>query len=63
MTSVNDPAYWLQRSEEMRVLAGQINDEFAKRTILRIARDYETLATRAQTARLISNETLSWEDG
>jgi hypothetical protein len=45
---VNDPEHWLQRAEQMRILADEIHDEQAKETMLRIANDYGRLAERAE---------------
>ena len=45
---INDPKHWLNRAKEARVLAEQIDDPEAKRTMLKIADDYERLAQRAQ---------------
>ena len=50
---INDPEHWLQRAEQMRILADETDDEPAKETVLRIANDYGRLAERAeQRARL-----------
>jgi hypothetical protein len=43
----NDPEHWRQRAEESRVLAEQMNDERAKKIMLRITDDYVELAVRA----------------
>jgi hypothetical protein len=43
----NDPEHWRRRAEETRVFAEQMNDETAKKLMLRIADDYEELAARA----------------
>jgi hypothetical protein len=45
---VNDPEHWLRRAEEMRTLVKSIKDNTTKQTMLRIAADYERLATRAE---------------
>ena len=45
---INDPEHWLQRAEQMRILADEIHDEQAKETVLRIASDYGRLAERAE---------------
>jgi len=46
---VNDPAYWLQRAQETRALAQQLDDPVAKQTMLEIAQLYEQIATIAET--------------
>jgi len=43
----NDPEHWQLRAEESRVMAEQMNDETAKQIMLRIADDYDKLATRS----------------
>jgi hypothetical protein len=43
----NDPEHWHSRAEEARALAEQISDEASKRTMLKIADDYDQLAVRA----------------
>jgi hypothetical protein len=49
MTShVNDPPYWRDRAEELRVLAERLKGADAKAMILGCARDYDLLAERAQ---------------
>jgi hypothetical protein len=45
---INDSEHWLQRAEQMRILADEIHDEQAKETVLRIANDYGRLAERAE---------------
>jgi hypothetical protein len=45
---VNDPEYWRDRAKEKRILAEKMKDQLSKEKILRIARDYERLAQRAE---------------
>ena len=45
---INDPKHWHERAKEVRTVAEEINDEKAKQSMLRIAKDYEELARRAE---------------
>jgi hypothetical protein len=45
--TVNDPAYWRQRAEEARTIAGQLSDLVAQQAMLEIANSYEALAALA----------------
>ena len=45
----NDPKYWHQRAEEVRVLAERVRDETTEKLMLRIADDYDDLAVNAAT--------------
>jgi hypothetical protein len=45
---INDPAHWRRRTEEARTVAEQMSDSPSKDAMLRIAKDYERLAERAQ---------------
>lgn len=45
---INDPKHWRERAEEARTVADQTNDEGSRRSMLRIAKDYEELAKRAE---------------
>jgi len=47
---INDPAHWRRRAEETRTIAEQMSDLQSKDAMLRIAKDYERLAERAETA-------------
>jgi hypothetical protein len=47
-SAINDPEHWRQRAQEMRDLAVEVNDPLFKQTMLRIAADYDRLATRAE---------------
>jgi hypothetical protein len=43
-----NPRHWLHRAEEMRALAGDLKDDTAKQSLLRLAGEYEKLARRAE---------------
>jgi hypothetical protein len=45
---INDPEHWLERAEQMRTLADELDDEQVKETMLRIANDYGRLAKHAE---------------
>jgi predicted Rossmann-fold nucleotide-binding protein len=47
-TLMDDPKHWRARAEEIRTLAEDMNDLESRRTMLRIADDYEKLAKRAE---------------
>jgi len=44
---LDDPEHWRARAEEARSVAEQLSDPESKRTMLRIADDYERLAEHA----------------
>jgi hypothetical protein len=46
--SINDPKHWRGRAEEARAVADELIDPEARRMMLRIADDYEELASRAE---------------
>jgi hypothetical protein len=46
-TLLDDPEHWRGRAEEARSIAEQLTDPESKRTMLRIAGDYERLAEPA----------------
>ena len=45
---LDDPEHWRSRAEEARSVAEQLSDPEAKRTMLRIATEYELLAEQAE---------------
>jgi hypothetical protein len=42
------PEHWLNRAEEVRKLANEMKDPNSRESLLRIVRDYEHLAQRAE---------------
>jgi hypothetical protein len=44
---LNNPAHWNLRAQEAKLLASQLQDLVARAAILKIADEYERLATRA----------------
>jgi hypothetical protein len=44
---LDDPKRWYDRGAEMQVLADEMRDEEAKRMMLKLADDYNTLGDRA----------------
>jgi hypothetical protein len=44
---INDPEHWRERAKDMRALADQVSDLQTKSVMMRIADDYDRLATRA----------------
>jgi hypothetical protein len=47
-SKVSDPQHLTRRAKEARTLAEQLTDAEAKHKMLKIAEEYETLATRAE---------------
>jgi hypothetical protein len=45
---MNDPDYWRNRAKERRDMAEGFKDIESRRTMLRIADDYDRLAARAE---------------
>jgi hypothetical protein len=45
---VSDPKHWRERATEMRALAVQANDAETQAIMLRLAKDYDNLAVRAE---------------
>jgi hypothetical protein len=48
MPLLNDVRHWQDRAEEIRAVAGQMNDADAKRTMLGIAEGYDHMARLAE---------------
>jgi hypothetical protein len=54
MTSLfifDDPNFWRNRAEEMRILAASVARWEAKTILLRVAADYDLLARQAEQAK------------
>ena len=45
---MTDPKHWRDRAEEARVLAQDMKDPEAREATLRIAKDYDHIAERAE---------------
>ena len=56
-TFINDPDHWQARADYMRAVAGIVDELQTKSRMLRIAADYDQLASRAEERLL--NVTLS----
>ena len=50
---LNDPAHWHLRAQEAQLLAAQLDDPVAKAATLKIAEEYERLATRAAKREMV----------
>jgi hypothetical protein len=48
-SSINNPAYWRERADEVRRMAEKLADAFTKQTLLDIARSYDNLAALTET--------------
>ena len=48
---INDPLHWRRRAQDVRNLAETEDDEAAKQALLRLATNYEQLATQAEARR------------
>jgi hypothetical protein len=42
------PEYWRTRADKVRAIADEMFDPQSRETLLRIAKDYESLANRAE---------------
>ena len=47
-TRFGTPDYWLERAEEARAMASDMNDPVAREALLGIAENYEKIAKRAE---------------
>jgi len=47
---INDPKHWRERAEGARTLADQMEDQDARRNMLRIADDYEESSVKNSKA-------------
>jgi hypothetical protein len=44
--TLDDPKHWRERGEQLRSVAAGVNDPDAKEQLLKLADDYEKLASR-----------------
>jgi len=48
---INNPEHWMQRAQEARAMAAQMNDPISRAMMEGVAEDYEKLAKRAEDRR------------
>ncbi|HWI28136.1 MAG TPA: hypothetical protein VN668_14275 [Stellaceae bacterium] len=56
MSSLNDPRRWRLRAEELRTIADNCSTPEARAPLLRLAKDYELLAERAEARAAASRD-------
>lgn len=54
--SYGEPEHWLKRAKEAREMAAHFEDETARKSMLEIARQYETVAQRALLQRRLGKK-------
>jgi hypothetical protein len=52
MSDLNDAAYWWERADQARHIAGLFADDGARKQMIRIAEGYEEMAKMAQQLKL-----------
>ena len=45
MASTDDPDFWTSKADEVRTIAGGLKDEARRALVVRIAEDYDLLAS------------------
>jgi hypothetical protein len=61
-STLNEALEWLDRAEQAREVAGQLNDPGARKAVLELAESFERLARTAATPAVVRRRELATKD-
>jgi hypothetical protein len=61
-STLNEALEWLDRAEQAREVAGQLNDSGARKAVLELAESFERLARTAATPAVVRRRELATKD-